>query len=855
MNSNSAANQALSKEFTPLSAKDKIILQECRDFAAQELKQSLVNMLIKLEDSLFALAEKSTDRNSANLYLEARGIAQSNKKQLVEEFQRAYVEQFTKKMNGEKEHKPTIKSLDSFDLQLSLVANDDFEETLIVSKMATQFRAQCPDELNALDQRVALLLKQTELKENENPFSPQVICEALKIACNQINASTNIKQVFFNQFQHLLAKQMPTIYHGVNDCMIERNVLPTLPAFTVRRTTRPQQTQTNNFGFGASGATGGSMQMPHNLAQFAQYNEQMMAQMPEWMQNNQNFDSFNEQTGGISTERQQQLFQAFEQFLSKNEQQAAALENQELTTGSALHQAALLASLDSLQQQADLASVAGFKSGSILHHLKQNQLKPYNTGVDAMVIDMIALLFDYILADKSIATEFKALIARLQIPILKVAVRDNKFFSKKQHPARRCLDSLAEAGLGWHADAHNSHYPIKLASIIDVIVDDLSEEVQIYENTLKQLTEVIEKETALAKVRAEEEAKAKYEKERAELCMLMAKKALKKLYERTPPPDDIRAFLDVWWAKLLAESYAQGGEASLHWRAGLSTLDVLLWSIQPKTTIESRNHLVKMLPRTLKQVEAGLRRYSEENAIAEKTKFFNTLMVYHAEALKQGMRFTPNVDSSEWTNGTQAAYDALSIEGTPDTTSVDTANPVTANEMSVVTEKPLPIKNTAAATTNSRITAATVQKTSVSTETKAAPVMKAVIQDSNFTSIVDTHSATEKTLGETEPATGEKSHTSSLSNTTEATSKPSTLSESIKRGSWIEITNEKGVKQAMKLAWVSPLKGVYLFTNRNGQNAINIEEQDLQERLKDGRARILLAQSTIDLAAKASTGH
>ena len=36
----------------------------------------------------------------------------------------------------------------------------------------------------------------------------------------------------------------------------------------------------------------------------------------------------------------------------------------------------------------------------------------------------------------------KALIGRLQIPILKVAILDKKFFSNKTHPTRKLLDSL-----------------------------------------------------------------------------------------------------------------------------------------------------------------------------------------------------------------------------------------------------------------------------------------------------------------------------------------------------------------------------------------------------------------------------
>jgi len=54
--------------------------------------------------------------------------------------------------------------------------------------------------------------------------------------------------------------------------------------------------------------------------------------------------------------------------------------------------------------------------------------------VDAMTLDIVAMLFDYILDDRNIPDAMKALIGRLQIPVLKVAMLDKTFFSQKNAP-------------------------------------------------------------------------------------------------------------------------------------------------------------------------------------------------------------------------------------------------------------------------------------------------------------------------------------------------------------------------------------------------------------------------------------
>src|SRR5213075_738050 len=66
-------------------------------------------------------------------------------------------------------------------------------------------------------------------------------------------------------------------------------------------------------------------------------------------------------------------------------------------------------------------------------------------SVDAMTIDIVAMLFDYIFDDRHIPASVKAVLGRLQIPVLKVALLDKAFFSSKAHPARRLLDRLSEA--------------------------------------------------------------------------------------------------------------------------------------------------------------------------------------------------------------------------------------------------------------------------------------------------------------------------------------------------------------------------------------------------------------------------
>jgi hypothetical protein len=69
---------------------------------------------------------------------------------------------------------------------------------------------------------------------------------------------------------------------------------------------------------------------------------------------------------------------------------------------------------------------------------------------DEDVINLVSMLFDFILDDDDLPMAMKALLGRLQIPLLKVAIIDKSFFNAEKHKARQLLNLLSKAGIGWN---------------------------------------------------------------------------------------------------------------------------------------------------------------------------------------------------------------------------------------------------------------------------------------------------------------------------------------------------------------------------------------------------------------------
>src|SRR5690606_37109065 len=108
--------------------------------------------------------------------------------------------------------------------------------------------------------------------------------------------------------------------------------------------------------------------------------------------------------------------------------------------------------------------------------------------IDEDVINLVAMLFEFILDDRTLPDSLKALIGRLQIPMLKVAVLDKTFFSRGSHPARRLLNEIASAALGWvdQDDAQRDSLYQKIEQVVQRLLNDFVDDPAIFSELLAE---------------------------------------------------------------------------------------------------------------------------------------------------------------------------------------------------------------------------------------------------------------------------------------------------------------------------------------------------------------------------------
>ena len=72
--------------------------------------------------------------------------------------------------------------------------------------------------------------------------------------------------------------------------------------------------------------------------------------------------------------------------------------------------------------------------------------------------------------------------------------------------------------------------------------------------------------------------------------------------------------------------------------------------------------------------------------------------------------------------------------------------------------------------------------------------------------------------------------------------------EAMERGVWLDFSRGAGVRTRYKLAWVSPKRSRYIFSNRQGHDSFSISSNELVAKLRNGDAVPISLESLVDRA-------
>ncbi len=227
--------------------------------------------------------------------------------------------------------------------------------------------------------------------------------------------------------------------------------------------------------------------------------------------------------------------------------------------------------------------------------------------IDEDTIDLVGMLFEFILEDRTLPAEMQVLLGRLQIPYLKAAILDRKLFAHRQHPARRLLDNMAELAKGWseESDRDRRLYQ-KVKSIVEQLLHDFDDDMGIFDRLLVDLQQFHDINKRRSEVTEQRVAESTRGREKLDMARRRAAREILERIGTVQLPPLVHGILARAWANHLVLTVLRQGENSPEFKAALRFVDEFIASAKPAPDQESRQLLRRMLPGIERALRQGL---------------------------------------------------------------------------------------------------------------------------------------------------------------------------------------------------------------------------------------------------------
>ena len=591
-----------------------VVLLQVRDRAAQQLKESLQTLFDNADDTLFEMADRAHNNAEQNIFFEAMRDLRLKRKSIERNFLDKFFEAFLRLGQYEVAEPPLPEPV-SYD-KLALVHNDDLERTVAVDAMVVKVMSRDGVALGQLTTRLNVLIPQP-LTDETNPLGPTLLCEYFLQAGRSLGVEIKVKLIILKLFEKYALSNADQLYEEANQLLISAGVLPELKVLPSRRSTdRTASAPPSGEALRADNAA--ILQATESLDKSVQDVFSALQDLLVHVRGNltPRPDSVTD-ARPISSQDLLRLLSHLQQYVPKVEESD---------------------DFDLRAQLEQLISRVSARSG---------KFRVVGT-MDEDVINLISMLFEFILDDRNLPSSLRALIGRLQIPMLKVAVIDKSFFSRGSHPARRLLNEIASAALGWGGrdDTQRDSLYARIDQIVQRLLHDFVDDPAIFTELLVDFLAFTSDERRRSELLEQRTRDAEQGRALAELARQRVQQALNdRLLGKTLPQVVVRLLQEAW-SKVLLLTCLKHGDQSVEWTSGLQAMDDLIWSVEPHDEPEARQRLLELVPGLLKSLRDGLSSAAFDPFAT--SEFFSQLEVLHVQAFSHVTRMpAAGIDGDE----------------------------------------------------------------------------------------------------------------------------------------------------------------------------------------------------------------
>ncbi|WP_392885243.1 DUF1631 domain-containing protein [Pseudomonas migulae] len=546
-------------------ARVPVILLQVRDKAALHLRHGLQELFDNADDTLFEMADRARDNVEQNIFFEAMRDLRLKRKSI----ERVFLEQFLEAFVGLNRYgtTPTALPLDRPVAQ----SGDDLERSVAVDAMVNKALNRDGFALDQLTARLSTLMGK-KLVTQHNPLGPAMLCEYFMQAGRNLGVEIKVKLIILKLFERYVLSSADQLYAEANQLLIATGILPDLKPAPARRAT--DLAQASVHAEPAEDASRAGTQVDEGVQEVFVALQKLLFHVRGSVAPTLEVSA---PAQPISTRDLLRLLSHLQQYVPPS----AAPDDFDLR--------------NQLEQLLTRVSVKSGKSRVV-------------DVADEDVINLIAMLFECILDDRNLPDSLKALIGRLQIPMLKVAVLDKSFFSRGNHPARRLLNEIAAAAMGWgDCDDHQRDtLYLRIEQVVQRLLNDFVDDPAIFSELLADFLAFTSDERRRSELLEQRTRDAEEGRAKTELARQRVEQALNQALLGKVLPQRVVAFIQEAWSQVLLLTCLKHGDQSAEWHADVQTMEQLVWSVQRHDEPDASLRLLALVPGLLKALRDGL---------------------------------------------------------------------------------------------------------------------------------------------------------------------------------------------------------------------------------------------------------
>ncbi|MBV2210301.1 MAG: DUF1631 domain-containing protein [Thermomonas sp.] len=358
------------------------------------------------------------------------------------------------------------------DAGLSLLSEQALEEQLAVEQLASTVLRAHASLFEVTSKRFFVVVGQGELRSRENPLDPVFLATALGNAMSQLELDDDLRIVIFKYFEREVSNVVGDLYERCNTLLLSAGILPDLRASAGAKPVHVRAPATHDEAGSYAGMPPQHAPPPQQQPAAASYLGETPSAADQAM--------FTSMLGQLAAWRNTAGVQP-------SAAQGPTLGTHDLLSILSLmqHDAAPAISPD-VESAQTLAAQLRERMLQSAHKLGVPGDNLHLDGLDNDAVDLVALLFDVLLDGPQYDSQIRGMIGRMLVPYVKVAVKDRRMFMLKEHPARKLLNTVAEACEGNRGEAPQERAILtRVDHTIDRLVAEFNEDVAIFE-TLEQ---------------------------------------------------------------------------------------------------------------------------------------------------------------------------------------------------------------------------------------------------------------------------------------------------------------------------------------------------------------------------------